>query len=381
VNYDFDLYLLRSELSTEEKPEGPHSSRAGDGIHACLQEAVKYRLDITEFDRFVEDVMFSGIRAGSLPNTGEEYSVHVDPVWPRLTDTGVAGTENDNAFVFDYFTVSISTRHASYAKAYSILHLSSQALRRVRATNGSTLLHTSSCRRVRYIVTASPKPIPAVPICGNATSRILIDEPPRRLRTFEQRPSPFSLAAETDYSVYMHKRLLRKMREAARRHDDREVAFFLVGKIFQDAPRSTQLYAVIEDAIDAKCSSADLFQITITGETWNAFWSEMKLRSPDAELLGLLHSHPFPSDSIGDDVENPYSVPLKSSEVNTFCPPRGERTTVFLSDDDFFILDTFFAAPQHIACVVDPHASIGNDIGIWGWRDGSITSRMLHVIE
>ena len=56
------------------------------------------------------------------------------------------------------------------------------------------------------------------------------------------------------------------------------------------------------------------------------------------------------------------------------------RSSLFLSTHDVFFVQHFFTQPHQIAVVVDPIAEAGDDIGIWGWKDGSLCQRNMSLV-
>jgi proteasome lid subunit RPN8/RPN11 len=112
---------------------------------------------------------------------------------------------------------------------------------------------------------------------------------------------------------------------------DAEVGGVLVGSLRADgSPRITSVIA----ALEAEGARA---RVTFTHDAWSVIHATLDRDHPGEEILGWYHSHP----GFG----------------------------IFLSEHDLFIHRNFFARPEQIAIVVDPHA--GSE-GLFVWRDGEV---------
>ncbi len=94
---------------------------------------------------------------------------------------------------------------------------------------------------------------------------------------------------------------------------------------------------VVSAALRADGASRQADSLRFTHEVINDIHERRQERHPDLHIVGWYHSHPG------------YGV--------------------FLSADDLFMHRHFFAAPFHLALVLDPVAKKG---GIFGWVDGEI---------
>jgi proteasome lid subunit RPN8/RPN11 len=198
---------------------------------------------------------------------------------------------------------------------------------------------------------------------------------------------------ETDYPVYLEGALINRIREHARRNSDRETAGFLVGRVFQDE-RSPEIYAVIDDEIEAMHTEATLISVTISSKSWMVFWDEMKRRKGNAQLLGWWHSHPFvvkaqsvnkeetargKSECATDGKTDQDEKTGEMSREHAKSSTGNHYSNLFLSSSDIFVHNSFFSWPYQVAVVVDPGAETGADVGVWGWRDGVVSSRIAFV--
>ena len=110
-----------------------------------------------------------------------------------------------------------------------------------------------------------------------------------------------------------------------------EVGGVLIGHLRDDGS------PLVTDVIPALEAEGARARVTFTHEAWSTIHASLDRDHPDEEILGWYHSHP----GFG----------------------------IFLSDHDLFIHHNFFARPEQIAIVVDPHA--GSE-GLFVWRAGEV---------
>lgn len=110
-----------------------------------------------------------------------------------------------------------------------------------------------------------------------------------------------------------------------------EVGGVLIGHLREDG---SPLITEIIPALEAEGARA---RVTFTHEAWATIHATLDRSHPGEEILGWYHSHP----GFG----------------------------IFLSEHDLFIHRNFFARPEQIAIVVDPHA--GSE-GLFVWRAGEV---------
>lgn len=115
-----------------------------------------------------------------------------------------------------------------------------------------------------------------------------------------------------------------------RAHLDGEVGGFLLG-VIADGTVDVRVAMPAEDAVGGRA------QVTFTHADWDAAHRAVDTGHPDLQIVGWYHSHP----GFG----------------------------IFLSEYDTFIHANFFAEPEMVALVRDPHDGA---VGWFGWRDGEI---------
>lgn len=110
-----------------------------------------------------------------------------------------------------------------------------------------------------------------------------------------------------------------------------EVGGVLIGRLKEDG---SPLITNIIPALEAEGARS---RVTFTHQAWSAIHARLDREHSGKEILGWYHSHP----GFG----------------------------IFLSEHDLFIHRNFFARPEQVAIVVDPHA--GRE-GLFVWRDGEV---------
>jgi proteasome lid subunit RPN8/RPN11 len=131
-------------------------------------------------------------------------------------------------------------------------------------------------------------------------------------------------------AVLMEAEVARRIRQHGRSSMKAEVCGVLIGR---EKGRTTIITACIA-GVNAAQGGA---HVTFTQETWEHIYKVKDSEHPDDRIVGWYHSHP----GFG----------------------------VFLSDHDMFIQENFFASPQQIAWVYDPHS---DEEGCFGWNNGKI---------
>lgn len=130
--------------------------------------------------------------------------------------------------------------------------------------------------------------------------------------------------------VRMEAEVARQIRQHSRSSMKAEVCGVLIGR---EEANTTTVMASIPGANAAQGGA----HVTFTQDTWEHIYQVKDKKFPDERIVGWYHSHP----GFG----------------------------VFLSDHDLFIQQNFFASPQQIAWVYDPHS---DEEGCFGWHNGSI---------
>ena len=131
-------------------------------------------------------------------------------------------------------------------------------------------------------------------------------------------------------AVLMEAEVARRIRQHARSSMKSEVCGVLIGT---EQGHTTSVAACIS-GVNAAQGGA---HVTFTQETWEHIYKIKDAEYPNERIVGWYHSHP----GFG----------------------------VFLSDHDTFIQENFFASPQQIAWVFDPHT---DEEGCFGWHNGKI---------
>ncbi len=357
----------------------------------CRQEedAVDHYINMSDadFEPFIKDTAFEGIRRGILSNDGSEYQSEIIPIWPsgktqNAKRTKVSGSING---AISGFEIKIETGKETFSKRYTIYALRSFVLEKTLYSS-SSCESISSCGTLKYSLHAAEKNTNSFPQQEEEISQdwtIEIEPTEQRLMHYDRKPLPdhgVLSGTETTFLVYIKQQLIDQIRKHAQRNLDKEVAGFLIGNVYQDT-NSPEIFVLIEDQILAQhTTNESLVAVTITPASWNSFWETMKQRNGSQILVGWHHSHPFSIDK--NNVDDMQSRNTREGIKREEAKVISHISTAFFSPEDMFIHQHFFNLPYHIALVVDPNAPPGcGDIAIYGWVDGRIYERPINIIE
>lgn len=132
-----------------------------------------------------------------------------------------------------------------------------------------------------------------------------------------------------DKNIYIHQKVYAQIHKFAANKTENEHGGILVGRVLNEMGKEN---TIIEGFIEAKYNAATPTTLTFTHETWDYFHSEIDRKFSDKKIVGWIHTHP--------------------------------NFGIFLSENDRFIQQNFFADVNQVAYVVDP---IQNDEGFFFW--------------
>lgn len=141
--------------------------------------------------------------------------------------------------------------------------------------------------------------------------------------------SPFPLVRQ-DYRIFIDETVVDKINQQSNK--EYEIGGVLVGEAYTDDGGP---YLRIDDLIPAVHAAEHGTELTFTHETWEHIQRELDGRHTGKKVVGWYHTHP----GFG----------------------------IFLSDQDRFIQQNFFAKPFQIALVYDP---VKREHGVFVWREG-----------
>lgn len=139
------------------------------------------------------------------------------------------------------------------------------------------------------------------------------------------------------FPVFMHHRVNVAITQHARQYRDREVGGVLLGDVKRD--ENGQMFVIATHAIKAEFANETRGHITFTHNTWLQIHSARERLQPDKIIVGWYHTHP--------------------------------GWTIFLSQWDLFIHQSFFRQPWQIALVIDPSL---DRAGFFVWKDNQVNS-------
>src|ERR1043165_6842396 len=141
-------------------------------------------------------------------------------------------------------------------------------------------------------------------------------------------------SAKTEYRVFLSKEAFDRAVERGAADTTREIGGMLVGNVYKD---EFGPYLKIDTTIDALHADEKGAELTITHDTWDHINKEMDTKHKDKKVVGWYHTHP--------------------------------GFSVFLSDRDQFIQNSFFNLPFQVAFVYDPKS---REHGMFTWHDNEI---------
>ena len=150
-------------------------------------------------------------------------------------------------------------------------------------------------------------------------------------------------AVKSEFRVFLSEEAFDRAVERGTADTTREIGGVLVGNVCKD---DAGPYLKIDTTIDALHADEKGAELTFTHDTWDHINKEMDSKHKDAKVVGWYHTHP--------------------------------GFSVFLSDRDQFIQNSFFNLPFQVAFVYDPksplpefskHLKRGFNVAMW---DGSV---------
>ena len=132
-----------------------------------------------------------------------------------------------------------------------------------------------------------------------------------------------------DKNIYIHQKVYEQIHKFALNKTENEHGGILVGRVLNEMGKEN---TIIEGFIEAKYNTATPTTLTFTHETWEYFHAEIDRKYKDKKIVGWIHTHP--------------------------------NFGIFLSENDRFIQQNFFADSNQVAYVVDP---IQHDEGFFFW--------------
>lgn len=343
-------------------------------------------LAVQDLAPIVEDARFCALRQGLIEDGSGEYSVR-----PLLVNPN-RGSDS-NVLLVAGFEVRVAAKDGCrYKKKYWLSSLRQLALEKFRRVNHCKTPVASSSE-VQYWLEALPtmgddrgkggdREAEAQDLLLNKLAFQQGEFPLTAFRIRLKEPvvgGVFGSTLMMPYPIFIPRALITHMRTVSASDLTREMAGFLVGKIFRH-PVTREIFGVLVDSIVARTSQANQTSVRLDGETWQAFYDEKKARFPEAQLMGWWHSHPFEAkatDCGGAAVDSNGCA----SQVEGHAAATGERvSTLFLSEQDLFIHRRFFSAPYCVCVVVDPRAIPGEDMAIYGWYEGLVCSRNAYLL-
>jgi hypothetical protein len=169
-----------------------------------------------------------------------------------------------------------------------------------------------------------------------------------------------------DLPMVVPRDVLDEMSTLARAAGPREVGGILLGRLYRD-PASRELFAVVTTQLPALEAKGELTRLEFTPAAWAAVADLMRRRATDELPLGWWHYHPA----------HLWQCRNCPEERRRACPlARG-----FFSDEDRLLHRTVFPRAYTLALVVSSISDAEHRVACFGWRNGRVEARALHVAE
>jgi hypothetical protein len=290
-----------------------------------------------------EDLLFTAVRAGVVPNDGSSPPATVVPVWREGKLSGLEGALG------------------SLTKHYALAVFRDQVLE-ILVKQGLLKKEGEDSTSLRWEVNAVETEVePGRPRFRVSTSRLpfpLAREPLDALGIDDgTEPSePFAL--------YISSGLLAELKEATGNSLDVERADALTGRLVQEAEGRLALVLLGRIAVE-KDTEASAKHFSFWPTTFDAIRRESERRGDGLILCGWHHNHPPPC-----------------GRSCLMLVPACSTRTVFLSIDDRAVFRASFGAPYMVGLVSgkgegrradDPH------LRAYGWKDGVLCEREFKV--
>jgi proteasome lid subunit RPN8/RPN11 len=143
--------------------------------------------------------------------------------------------------------------------------------------------------------------------------------------------------ADSPFPIFMHHRVNLAITQHARQNSEREVGGFMLGEVCRD--EHAQLFVVVTHALQAEFAEETRGHITFTHKTWLGIHSLHEAHHPDKLIVGWYHTHP--------------------------------GWSIFLSQQDLFIHQSYFKQPWQVALVIDPSI---DRAGFFVWKNNQISN-------
>jgi hypothetical protein len=196
---------------------------------------------------------------------------------------------------------------------------------------------------------------------------------------------------ESDLPVYWRESLLRALVRNEQRFrlqhaaDWVERCWFLQGMLARGP--GGEIWGRVTRIVPARELRASAASFEFTPETWSGQIGQLEANG--GVMLGWIHTHSLHFLArVGEEAAR--EVPAAVDERDD-GPQEGKqlRSGLFLSLHDIHSASRRgFGAPYHLTCVLDSDACVnpepvglGRILGVWGWYEGRLCRRSLHVVK
>lgn len=308
--------------------------------------SVVHREEVQDFQPCVEDLLFSGVIGGVLPNDGHRPPARLEPLWHSEAKGRVTGVRVELPPLRKVYRIGIFRAHvwALLVERKLLGEETGPESRFVWWVEATEACAPERGRRFRTSLSRQP-----YPIRRTALGAFGIGERP---------------GAGQGVALYVRQDVLAALREETARALEAERADILTGHVVQEAVGHVAVVVTGRAPVQTG-AGASRAHFTFSPLTFVAAHQALDARADGSTIVGWHHSHPPPC-----------------GRPCLFNVPPCRTGMLFFSPDDHQVHRASFPAPYMLALVTGKEADRrADDPGIraYAWRDGAIAEHEFTV--
>jgi hypothetical protein len=215
-----------------------------------------------------DQTVFLGQRRGVVGPDASDIAVVEEPVFAEdkliagvsMTVNGSSNGRAEKIFTLDLFADYARMRALGLAKQ-GLLEKDTKYSYRVFAdmTNGNG----TPASAAGVVAKVRRKPLPLVP---------------GKLADWLPHAKPVGPMIEGDFPLFFTERALELSREYSRKPGDKEGGAMMLGTLYQQTEPEPEIFAVVDDVLEARYAEQQTLSLDLTTETWAYFQTQLALR-------------------------------------------------------------------------------------------------------
>jgi len=185
---------------------------------------------------------------------------------------------------------------------------------------------------------------------------------------------------EDDTPVFVRRKVLDLVRRLCRAPGDHEGGAWLAGRLVREDGDAPEIFVVIDGAFEARHVDQGRFSLTPTPAAYAHAEAKLatrrrRLGRDEETLVGFGHGHNF-LPSLDPDRDGRAKCPT--------CPERSTcrlHSAFYSQDDQRFHRALFTQKPYAVGLVWGFDPMFRDVLGVFGFRDGVLAARSIHVVE